>query len=254
MNRAYSSRIIKAGALLTDSKAFLLAYDESASPRENLMRLQRENPFGKASRSRVAALLPIFRQRYCSDPYASRSLRVLAHGGVDPEVLHRILYFYASRNDRVLYDFVVDHLHEKRRSGDLRVTLEGSERFIRATAKRAGVEWSRDTLRRVTQGVLATLRDFAVLEGSVRKRIAPVYVPAEAFAYLALALHLEGASGRALIDHDDWRLFLLDPHAVERQFLEAHQRRLLSFQTAGRIARVEFLDDSLEDAARGLIR
>jgi hypothetical protein len=50
---SYSSRIIKAGALLTDTKSLLLAWDLNATVPQNLDRIRRENPFGKASRSRV---------------------------------------------------------------------------------------------------------------------------------------------------------------------------------------------------------
>lgn len=49
----YSSRIIKAGALLTDTKSLLLAWDLNSTVPQNLDRIRRENPFGKASRSRV---------------------------------------------------------------------------------------------------------------------------------------------------------------------------------------------------------
>jgi hypothetical protein len=63
----YASKIIKAGALLSDTKTLLALWDRSASVAENLDRFQRENLFGKASRSRVEDILAIFRQRYLED-------------------------------------------------------------------------------------------------------------------------------------------------------------------------------------------
>jgi hypothetical protein len=106
----------------------------------------------------------------------------------------------------------------------------------------------------VTQGLLATLRDFHILEGAANKRIAPTYLPVEAFAYVAFALHAHGASGERLAHHADWRLFLLSPEAVEQHFLEAHQRRLLSFHSAGKIIRVEFPTSTAEEAAHTIAR
>ena len=64
MNRIYRSKIIKAGALLADTKTLLAHWDETRSVSENLDRFRRENIFGKASRSRVEDILAIFRQRY----------------------------------------------------------------------------------------------------------------------------------------------------------------------------------------------
>jgi Putative inner membrane protein (DUF1819) len=63
----YTSKIIKAGALLTDTKMLLLHWDLAASVSENLQRIQQENVFGKASRSRIEDIVTIFRQRYLTD-------------------------------------------------------------------------------------------------------------------------------------------------------------------------------------------
>ncbi len=53
----YSSKIIKAGALLADTKTLLAHWDVAISVHENVERLRRENVFGKASRSRVEDIL-----------------------------------------------------------------------------------------------------------------------------------------------------------------------------------------------------
>src|SRR5207302_545962 len=157
-----------------DSKAFLLAYDQHRSLAENLRQIQRENPFGKASRSRVADILPIFRQRFCDDEKLASALRVLARSRVAPDVLDRILYFHAARSDQLLHDFVCDFLFEKQRAGALQVRTDEAKRFVATTVMRAETHWGGDTLQRVTQGLVATLRDFHILEGAVRKRIAPI--------------------------------------------------------------------------------
>jgi hypothetical protein len=62
----YKSKIIKAGALLADTKTLLAHWDETCPAAVNLERFRRENIFGKASRSRVEDILAIFRQRYFS--------------------------------------------------------------------------------------------------------------------------------------------------------------------------------------------
>src|SRR4051794_13056552 len=59
---AYSSRIIKAGALLGDARTLLAHWDPGATTQDNLDRIRRDNVFGKASRSRVEDILAIFRQ------------------------------------------------------------------------------------------------------------------------------------------------------------------------------------------------
>ena len=49
----YSSKIIKAGALIADTKTLLTHWNTAESNRANLDRICLENVFGKASRSRV---------------------------------------------------------------------------------------------------------------------------------------------------------------------------------------------------------
>jgi hypothetical protein len=105
----------------------------------------------------------------------------------------------------------------------------------------------------VARGLLAALRDFGVLAGAARKHIAPLYLPTESFAFIAMVRHELGTRSRAALDDPCWRLFYLSDLAVERFFVEAHQRRLLAYHAAGSVVRIEFLADTLEGYAHALI-
>ncbi len=64
----YSSKIIKAGALLPDTKLLLATWDTRTGIDDNLERVRAENLLGKSSRSRLEDVLRVFRQRYLEDP------------------------------------------------------------------------------------------------------------------------------------------------------------------------------------------
>src|SRR5215211_7637446 len=104
----YSSKIIKAGALLADTKTLLAHWDLAASVQDNMDRMRRDNLFGKASRSRVEDVLAIFRQRFLTEAAVTRALVVLVRGKLPAASLDRILYFHAARSDRLLHDVVVE--------------------------------------------------------------------------------------------------------------------------------------------------
>jgi hypothetical protein len=87
----YSSKIIKAGALLADTKTLLAHWDVATSVKENIERIRRENLFGKASRSRVEDVLAIFRQRYLGEGGVTKSLVVLVQRRLSAAALDRIL-------------------------------------------------------------------------------------------------------------------------------------------------------------------
>ena len=91
-----------------------------------------------------------------------------------------------------------------------------------------------------------------MLEGAVNKRIAPAYLPVEAFAYVVFYLKQHQPSGAKLIDLPDWKLFFLPQEGVERFLFEAHQQGLLEYHAAGTVTRLTFPAHSLEEYAHVL--
>jgi len=251
----YSTKIIKAGALLGDTRRLFAHWDRTRPTRENLGRIRTENLFGKASRSRVQDILIIFRQRYLSDPAIANALATLVQRGFPSRSLDRILYFHAAQSDPLLHDTVTEILAPLYWSG----VSEVSPTHIYAALRdwtyggRTAAKWSEPTTRRVAEGLLATLRDFGVLAGTVNKRIVTPVLPVEAFAYVAFFLSERERSGDKLLNSPEWQLFFLSSEAVERLFIEAHQRRLVEYQAAGRIVRVEFPTSSIVEYARALL-
>jgi hypothetical protein len=247
--KLYTSKIIKAGALLADTKTMLAHWDENCSVSENLNRFQRENIFGKASRSRIEDILVIFRQRYLTSESVTRSLVNLVNGSFPAEALDRILYFHSTQSDALLHDIVTNVLSHFHAIGKTDVTVGDIQSAITSWINegKTSANWSEETILRVTQGLLSTLRDFGVLQGATNKRLAPIYLPVEAFAYLSFYLQQRQPSGERLLDDPEWQLFFLTHPVVERYFLEAHQHHLLEYHAAGSIIRISYPAKSIEE-------
>ena|SRR5882724_7063907 len=248
----YTSRIIKAGALLADTTTLLDKWDESQSPADNLARLQGENIFGKASRSRNNDILAIFRQRYLQDESITKALVYLVKNRFPKPALDRILFFHSAQADRLLHDVVTEVLTDFYVRGRTEIRVEDIQSMLRTWVRegKTTARWSDYTTRRVAQGLLATLRDFNVLQGATNKRLAPPHLPVSAFAYIAFCLRAKQASGERLVETEEWRLFFLSTNDVERLFMEGHQRRLLEYYAAGPVIRITFPSESLEEYAR----
>lgn len=247
----YSSRIIKAGALLPDTKLLLESWDEDVDVQTNLDRVRQENLFGKASRSRIEDILLVFRQRYLKDPEVLKALVALAQGRMSAESLDLILYFQAVRSDLLLHDLVTELLNEWSGRSDREIRPWEVQNWIEEQVEAGKTErsWSTAVQRRVMQGLLSALRDFGIFEGKVKKRLAYVYLPLDAFAFIAFQLHGEGRTGKALLHDSEWRLFLLQEGTVERFFLEAHQEGLLEYYAAGPVVRIDFPAQNLKEYA-----
>jgi hypothetical protein len=252
--KAYTTKIIKAGALLTDTKTLLTTWNETLSTQENLQRIRRENIFGKASRSRIEDILTIFRQRYLTSEAVTLSLVHLIRGNFPREGLDRILYFYSTQSDALLHDIVVQVFPQFRAKGKRDVTVSDLQAVINNWISEGKIptQWSEVTILRVVQEMLSTLRDFGILQGASHKRLAHIYLPVEAFAYIAFYLQQSQPSGERLLHDPEWQLFFLSHDMVEHFFMEAHQHHLLEYHAAGSVIRITFPQTSLEEYAYAL--
>jgi hypothetical protein len=250
----YSSKIIKAGALVGDTKTLLSHWDLDTSVEENIIRVRRENVFGKASRSRVEDILAIFRQRYLVEEPVTKALVTLVRGKFPASALLPLFYFHSARADRLLNDAVTEFLVPQRAKGLVDISVKDFERFLAKGVDQGKTigQWSESTITRITQGLLAALRDFGVLQGAVNKKITPVHFPVESFAYIVFYLKQRQPSGAKLIELPDWKLFFLSKEGVERWLFEAHQRELLEYHVAGSVTRLTFPAETLEGYANVL--
>lgn len=222
---------------------------------ENLRRAREENIFGKASRSRVEDILQIFRQRYLVEEPVTQALVTLVRTGISNEILDRILFFHATRSDALLHDAVTELLLNRFRQGRLDISTADAQLWVQAQAK-AGMtqgHWSEDTAERIAQGLLSTLRDFGLLQGTTRKKITSVLLPTQSFAYIAFYLQQQQPSGRLLLEDPEWQLFFLSRSAVERFFVEAQQQHLLIYHAAGSVVRITFPAENLPEYAHVIV-
>ena len=247
----YTSRILKAGALIGDTKTLLSHWDVDATVDENVTRIHRDNVFGKASRSRVEDILAIFRRRYLTERSVTAALVTLVRRRFP---LERLLYFHSARADRVLQDTVTEVLLPMKKRGLVDIAVHDFQRPLEDWVEQGKTvsSWSETTILRVAQELLATLRDFGVLEGTSKKRIAPAFFPVESFGYVAFYLKQHQPSGAKLIELPDWKLFFLNRESVERMLFEAHQHGLLEYHVAGSVTRLTFPAETLEEYANVL--
>ena len=250
----YTSRILKAGALIGDTKTLLSHWDMNATTDENVRRVHQENVFGKASRSRVKDILAIFRRRYLSEWSVTSALVTLVRRRFPPTSLERLLYFHSARADRLLHDAVTEVLLPMKQRGLMDIAVHDLQRLLEQWVEQGKTvsSWSETTILRVAQELLATLRDFGVLHGASKKRIAPAFFPVQSFAYVAFYLRQHQPSGAKLIELPDWKLFFLSRESVERMLFEAHQHSLLEYHVAGSVTRLTFPAETLEEYANVL--
>jgi hypothetical protein len=246
----YNSYLQKGGALLEDMRLLVRAWD-SVSDKEAHDRGMLQNILAKQTRIRIydtyrCAFAPRFLKG--NPQNAWRLVRPLEDRKLPIDIVRPLYYWITARGDRLLHEFVVEELAVRHQVGDV-ITTDAVYSWIDRKLAAYERRWSESVLRKVARGLLATLRDFRILEGSSKKRVAPVYLSTPSFAYLAFCLFLEGQSGQQLVRHSDWTLFLLKTDAIERHFMDAHQSHFLEYQVAGSLVRISFPTDRIEEYA-----
>jgi len=251
----YTSRLIKATALLSDTKALMASWDLSIDVAANLDNARKNNIFGKASRSRVEDILRIFRQRYFDNPQIGNALVMLIQAGVPSKWVDPLFYYYSAQNDETLRDVVFEVVNIRRQAGFTDVHLEHVIRKLRdwSAEGKTTTAWGEDTLLHVAQHALASLRDFGILEGSNQKYLTPVILPIEPFVFIAFDLMNICGSGERVLHSPEWGLFNLKPTDVEEHLIEAHQQRLCEYFAAGAVIRLEFPFQNLMELANALV-
>ena len=223
----YTTKIIKAGSLLEDTKALLAQWDAEGTVEDNLQAACRENLLGKASRSRAEHVVRAIRERYFTDVEVGLALVHLAQHGWTNARLNLLLYFFTGQSDRLIYDFVVEEVYPLWEKGLKDMPTEFAWQAIARWIDdgETTTEWGEYTALRVARGLLATLRDFGILEGEAKKSIAAMHVPAETCSFIAFYLMDQFGSGQKVLEANDWRLFFWEPDQVERNLVEAEQKR-----------------------------
>jgi len=238
--------------VLEDMRILVRFWNKGISIKDGQTKVIKENILGKKTRKRAKdvyehCFIPRFLKG--NPPEAWKLLKVLEDKNLPLEIIRPVYYWITARSEPLIYDFVVDEIFPRSKGFVSTIRMDETIEWIRKRLSKQKKSWSEAVTKRVASGLLSALRDFGILEGKIKKRIAPVYLPIESFSYIAFVLHRLGATPAKLISHSDWKLFLMAPQVVERLFFEAHQMRLLNFQAAGNIYRIEFFARTIEEMA-----
>jgi hypothetical protein len=247
-----STRIIKGGALLDESRRFVETWNDAVSPSSNLDAFRSGNLLGKRSRARTEDTLVILRQRFVQPgPQVIRALGRLTLRG---DAFRDACYYEAARNDDLLAHVAGSILADLRGRGWVKVTVDDVEKaLLLAPPDPVVKQWGDRTRTRVVHGVLSALRDFGVLEGQVNKHIAVPSISFTGFVYILGRLREQLPSSHEIVSSPVWQRWLLEGRQVRGLLLEADREGLLRFADAGSTVRIDWRVDGLEEMVGAVV-
>ncbi len=252
MSGVYTSNLQKGGALLGVSALLVSSWDDLRSSEENLAALVE---IGAASAVRRTDLSHrILRPRFIEPgPQVVSALKVLLDS--DLRAFRDACYFEACRAEPLLADFAEGPLFEWYQAGRSTVTVEDAVAWVGQIACRGlAPDWSDAVQTRVGRALLATLRDFGILEGTTggtRKQIGHPYPSIAGFAYTCWRLHELGVTAASIERSTVWRRWLLATADVAALLTDLAHHGVIMLNRAGSVTRIEWQAATLAEAVHG---
>jgi hypothetical protein len=248
-----TSNVMKVGAHVDDTRAFVDAWDPALDTDANVARIVDENLLALPSRSRAHDVITrALRPRFIvPDAGILDALAVLTS---NTDAFRDACYFELTRTDALIATFVREQLAKRWDEGMTTIDTSDVRRWIDEVAAEGRVlDWSPNIRDRVARSLLATLRDLGRLTGarsSPRKAIARPGITDAGFAYAAFRLHQEGQSSRAVLTSPVWRLWLLDEPRVQEMVHRIASLGVLHYSVAGSTRRIDWRSDTLAEVVR----
>jgi Putative inner membrane protein (DUF1819) len=252
--KVVSSFTIVKGSLIEETYAAFREWDFALTKRENLAHMREMGVLG-ARANWSLNVAKVINRRF--DPAGrDRPLAELAQAGCDMHVWKPILLWHMTRDEFLVRDFLVTWLYPRFAEGAFRLRPEDVTAYLQSLTRRKGIEWSgawtERTTERVASGLLRIAADFGFLTGTTVKEFASYHLREESFLYVLHALAEINPSARAIIESEDWHMYLLDQSDVERELLRLHQFHKLRYEVAGSLMSLDLPCASLAAYAKEL--
>lgn len=146
-----------------------------------------------------------------------------------------LAYLYYAIRDRITFEFVIGPVWSKWQDGVTSIGQSDFHPFFEKLALQSPYikSWRESSVEKLASNTLSALRDFGILKGKQRKHIQRPAISSEAVFHLLCILFAQGKQGRAVLDADEWRLFLWDESDVSNALHTLAQLRWIKFEKAG---------------------
>jgi hypothetical protein len=225
----YLPTLASKAALLEETRLFLVTLGQQADLETTIQTLV-NLVLGQRSRETRMTIAEIIRARLARwnpPAWVLQDLVSFANAG-SLDALRAALLLHVPRQDHLLYDFVQAAIVPRWQQGESEITVAHAQTFFDKASEDhpETARWGFETRLRLARGLLATLRDYGLLRGTVNKQITLPVIPLPVVHHLIRLLQAEGVPEAQIANHQDWRLWLWSPaqaQAALDTFLQEEQ-------------------------------
>lgn len=234
---------------IDETKQILRAYTDCESYDELEQMVVEENILNKnTDEYRTNILREVTRRHIPSkQEYTETPLMQILSADVRSDVADWCLY-YEFAQDPFIRLITIEFLYPEFERGTLSVQAEDIVTFIKSIKDDYADlrDRSDSTINEAATKYLTSLRNFGLLEGTQRKEFAVTYIPDETIAYVVYRLFAEeAASASDVIEHEDWKLFLMDQSEVQRRIRDISPQ-YINYEKRGSTERLRMKYDTID--------
>lgn len=232
--KEYRSSIKVVGTVLPDTKLILKKYLEV----KDIELLRKEvidnNLILKTSKRRAETIFYEIRKRYLYDQlegYEETPFIYFLKNITADSSVHLLLYYYLCKEERIIYEYITDIVHEKYRNGFLGISSADTTEYILNLAKKDKnvSKWSERTVNDVRSGIMGVLKEFGFINSRKRPVFNKIFFPSIIFYYVLYDNKENINRVQDLYECKDLKLFLLLENDIRILLEEAYRNGVLEF-------------------------
>jgi hypothetical protein len=206
----YLANLTASAGLFDETRTFLLSLGKTGDFGKTRHAMVEGGLPQRSRRSRVNIVILILQRLASWQPPQWVWDDLISFAG-DNHSLETALLLHLARQDKLVYDFIQSVVLKKWETGDINVEAADLQKFLDENQEDHPEvrKWTNATRERLSNTLLATLRDYGLLEGRTHKRIVEPLVPPQVINHLACLLREEGVAESDIPVHHDWRLWLM---------------------------------------------
>lgn len=235
---------------IDETKRILQSYTECESYEELERMVVEDNILNKNTDEYRTNILREVTRRHIPNKgdYTETPLMRILSADVRSDVADWCLY-YEFAQDPFIRLITIEFLYSEFQRGTLSIQAEDIVTFINSIKDDYADlrDRSDSTINEAATKYLTSLRNFGLLEGTQRKEFAVTYIPDETIAYVVYRLFDEEAtSASEVIEHDDWKLFLMDESEVQRRIRDISPQ-YINYEKRGSTERLRMKYDTIDE-------
>jgi len=250
LDESLDPKIAHHSTYIDETKRILRTYAGCESYQELESQVVEKNILNKNTDEYRTNILREVTRRHIPDTekYTETPLIQVMSADVRSDVIDWCLY-YEFAQDPFIRLVTLDFLYPEFERGTLSVQTTDIVTFIESIQEDYDDlrDRSESTVNGAATKYLTALRNYGLLEGTQRKEFAVTYIPDETVAYVVYRLFQKGTkSASDVIEHDDWKLFLMNESEVQRRIRDISPQ-YVSYEKRGSTERLITKHDSIED-------